>query len=435
MPLVRGRILAEVELAGRAKRTLDVLVWMSTVSDQDKQALDNLEVLRTYLASMRPREAEIRVWVPLHLTETMNAFIGLGISFVPIAVKPADGKLRDRLKADAEMSDAVSTGLAVDADCLVTDRADWFPFIEDVEKFGILMMDCGFLLRYAEVFACGHDIPWSFQYQVWNQPWNTFYVFAEQPTFKAGIDLLRCAFSKGASAEAQETGRSLVYNRTSNLCFTRDRLEFYGIQRLASRRNNWKRQEFGFEIPYYLNVFYLLIYGAFDHAALFVSQLLNLGLSPRQVGATYERFLEKLEKKSPAVHAVFNSQSNIEFMERIGALRHFAAHRGSITPTKVVEKLDPEPTDEELDARIKATGRDDLEAMLPEGTAREQFRAMARSIARAEIYEEKTILEDVVPIEINGKSYFIHPLTDTEWNFSRTIGFLNAIFDECSRCF
>jgi hypothetical protein len=434
MPLVRGRILPEVELAGRAKRGLDVLVWLSTLSDQDMRALDNLEVLRIYLDSMTLREAEIRLWVPAHLIQTMKALVELGVNFAPIAVKPADQKLRDRLKADGEMSDAVSTALAVDADCLVTDHADWFPFIEDVEKLWILMMDCGFLLRYAEVFVRGHDIPWSFQYQVWNQPWNTFYVFAEQHTFKPGIDLLHCAFSKGASAEAQETGRSLVYNRTTNLCFTRDRLEFYGIQRLASRRNGWKRQEFGFEIPYYLNVFYLLIYGAFDHAALFVSQLLNLGLSPRQVGATYKGFLEKLETKSPSVHAVFTSQTNTEFMERVGALRHFAAHRGSITPTKVVEKLDPEPTVEELDARIKASGRDDLETMLPEGKEREEFRAMARSIARAEIFEEKTILEDVVPIEINGKSYFIHPLTDTEWNFSRTLAFLNAIFNECSGC-
>jgi len=74
-------------------------------------------------------------------------------------------------------------------------------------------------------------------------------------------------------------------------------LLFYEIQRLAAKRAGWKRQQFNFEIAYSLNFYYLLIYGAFDHAALFVNQILQLGLSDKQVGATYKVFLDAIQKK------------------------------------------------------------------------------------------------------------------------------------------
>ena len=224
----------------------------------------------------------------------------------------------------------------------------------------------------------------------------------------------------------------MVYNRLANLCFTRDRLLFCEIQRLAAKRAGWKRQGFGFEIAYYLNFNYLLIYGTFDHAALFVSQLLNLGLAPRQVGATYKEFLEALEKKSASLHAVFTQGAHKAFMERIGALRHFAAHRGSLQPTTVVEKLEREPTLAELDADIEASGLQDIINMLPDGEVREGLREMARTNARWARYEKRTVLEDVVPIELDSKFGFIRPHYDTGWNFDRVMAFLDDVFRGCS---
>ena len=75
----------------------------------------------------------------------------------------------------------------------------------------------------------------------------------EQRTLAVGIDFLYEASKKKVNAEAQETGRSLVHNRLSNICFTRDRLLFYGVQKMAALRAKWKRQDFAFETSYYLN--------------------------------------------------------------------------------------------------------------------------------------------------------------------------------------
>jgi hypothetical protein len=434
MPLVRGRLLPEVESAGRAKKFLDVLLWMNEVRNGQFRALDELDILRAYVDSLWPFVCQIRLWVPDGKTELKKALDSLAIEYGGVPTQKASPEIQEKMKgADPELVDAVSTALMIDADCLVTNNTEWFPYIEDVEKFSVLLTDCDFLLRYSEVFVRGHDVPWAFEYKSWNTTWTVFYILAERRTFEVGLQLLHKAFQKKAPADAQETGRSLVYNRFQNLCFTRDRLLFYEIQRLAARRAGWKRQRFGFEIAYYLNFNYLLIYGAFDHAALFVSQLLNLGLAPRKVGATYEKFLQLLEGKSASLYAVFTQGQNKAFIDRIGALRHFAAHRGSLQPTTVVEKLDHEPTPEELDADLTAAGLDNIINTLPEGEAREGFREIARSNARFARYEKGTVLEDVVPIELDGKFGFIRPHLDTEWNFRRLMSFLNDVFKECSR--
>jgi hypothetical protein len=434
MPLVRGRVIPETRLSGRAKKTLDILLWASALRKDDIQALDELEILRVYLGSMTPTEADIRLFVPGEHAAVIKTLATMRIEFERVAIGQATDDIRELLRdAAPELADAVSTAKALNIDCIATNEKLWLPFIQEVEKQSMLLTDCTFLLPYSEIFVRGHDIPWAFRYKVWDEPWTAFYQLVEEETFKPGLALLHKANQKKAPTDAQETGRSLVLNRLGNLCFTRDRLFWYEIQRLAAKRAGWKRQRFAVEIAYFLNFYYLLVYGAFDHAALFVSQLLVLGLSPKQVGATYKRFLEALEKKSPALHSIFSNKAHKDFIDRIAALRHFAAHRGSLTPTTVVEELDHEPTLDELDADIRKAGLEETINMLPEGNAREGFREMARTNARWARYQKETVLEDVVLIELDGKFGFIHPHLDTGWNFDRVMTFLNDVFAECSK--
>jgi hypothetical protein len=424
--------LPEVELSGRTKFFLDVLLWTEELRAEDLGSLEELEILRTYLRSVHPAVCDIRFWVPSHHDKTRSLLSARRIEFSVMRAEKADQGLREKLSSSPpELVDAVRSALAVDADSLVVNRSEWLPFIEDVEKVYVFLADCTFLLPYSEIFVRGHDVPWSFAYQSWGMTWTAFYQLAERRTFALALDLLHEAYQKKAPGDAQETGRSLVYNRLGNLCFTRDRLLFYEIQRLASGRSGWKRQKFAFEIAYYLNFNYLLIYGAFDHAALFVSQLLKLGLPPRQVGATYKGFLDLLKSKSASLYSVFTTGANKEFIDRIGALRHFAAHRGSLMPTDVVKALDREPTPEELDTDIGAQGLEEILLMFPDGKAREGYREMLRANARIARYEKETLLKDVVLIELDGKYGFIRPHSDTAWNFERLMTFLTDVFKNC----
>jgi hypothetical protein len=133
------------------------------------------------------------------------------------------------------------------------------------------------------------------------------------------------------------------------------------------------------------------------------------------------------------VHAVLQNPTHTAFINGVAAVRHIAAHRGVITPTKVIQKPDLEPTVEELDEDIQKAGLDWISTRFPPGPVRDQFREMLRSNARMARYEQETLMEDVILVELDGKWSFIHPLTDTWWNFKRCKAFLDEVFSECSK--
>jgi hypothetical protein len=247
------------------------------------------------------------------------------------------------------------------------------------------------------------------------------------------LRFLKFCQDKRASSDSVEIGRSLIYNRLDQLCFTRDRLLFYEMQQAAARRVQWKRQRFSAEVAYYLNFYYLLLYGAFDHAAVLVNSLLNLGVDPKRASARNPEFLKLLNARAPSVYKVFQNPTHMAFINRVAAVRHTAAHRGVIMPTKVFQKQDREPTVAELDEDIQKAGLDWIANRFPPGPERDQFREMLRNNARMARYEQQTLMEDVILVELDGKWSFIHPLTDTWWNFKCCKAFIDDVFSECTK--
>ncbi len=430
MPNVRGRFLPEVESTGRLKKCLDVLLWGNYWTKENLADLDEIEVLREYLRSIRPSFCGIRILVPAKNAGTAEVLGKLDVKFLSVETINATPET-SKLIADKELADAVQTTLACDVDALVVTNLEWLPFAEELDDRGLLLTDTGFLKYYCEIFVRGHDVPWAFGTKIWGLTWNGFYHMTEQRTLSVGMDFLYEAQKKKLNAEAQETGRSLVHNRLPNICFTRDRLLFYEIQKMVAQRAKWKRQEFAFEIGYYLNFYYPLIFGGFDHVALLVNQCLQLGIAEKNVGATYQSFLDALSAKDAALHAIFTDAKQVEFVKRIGYLRHYASHRGSLAPGKLLEKPDKELADDEVDAMITEAGMDDMLMYLPVGETRESFRQSLRFNFRMTHYEKAGKLVDgVVPIVIDGKPGFIRPANDTEWNFRKFLLFMNRVLTE-----
>jgi hypothetical protein len=396
---------------------------------------DELEHLRAYLNHFQPPICSIHLHVPANDYKTAAVMTALEIGVRPVQQSEDITKIhkpvRDQL--DRDLQGIAATALACDADCVVTDVGGWLPYAEEFEKLGVLLTSPDFLLRYAEIFVRGHDLPWAFAYKVWFEPWIAFYQLSEEWVFTPGLQFLKLCQERKASSDSVEVGRSLIYNRLDHLCFTRDRLLFHEMQQAAARRAQWKRQRFSAEIAYYLNFYYLLLYGAVDHAAVLVNGLLNLGVDARRVSARNPGFLKLLNARAPGVHAVFQNPTHMAFINRVAAVRHIAAHRGVVTPTKVLQKPDLEPTVEELDKDIQEAGLDWISTRLPPGPSRDQFREMLRNNARMARYEQETLMEDVILVELDGKWSFIHPLTDTWWNFKRCKAFLDEVFSECSK--
>jgi hypothetical protein len=197
MPLVRGLILPEIKLVGRAKQFLDILIWIERLERADGLTLDQLDHLRIYLDSLQPFVCQIRFWVSRRHAETAAWLNAVNIKHQLVDEGDAAAEIGSQVKdADAELLTALGTALSIDADCLAVNHREWFPFVEDFEKLGMLLTDCSFLIPYAELFSRGHDVPWSFRSKVWYDPWTTFYITEEPQTYEFGMKLLSCVFRR-----------------------------------------------------------------------------------------------------------------------------------------------------------------------------------------------------------------------------------------------
>jgi hypothetical protein len=192
VPIVRGRFLPEVESTGRQKKLLDVLMWGTNWGDGSLQDLDDIEVLRECLRSMRPSFCGIRLLVPAAHAATAEVLRYLNVAFVAVEGRSRTFEASKDL-GDKELADAVETALAYDADVLAVNRTEWLPFADDLERLGLFLTDTSFLKNYCEIFVRGHDIPWSFSNMIWGLTWNGFYHMTEQRTLGTGMDFLHAA--------------------------------------------------------------------------------------------------------------------------------------------------------------------------------------------------------------------------------------------------
>jgi hypothetical protein len=436
MAIVRRRFIPEREKAGFAKRYLDVLLWLPSLKQADIVALDDVEILAAYLRSISTSPCcQIRLWIAPGFEATQMGLKDFGIECMTVpSISPMVDEQISKVFTDSapEILAMAGTARAIDADLiLLSSRNGFFMYAPDFDKeLNTWLVDSDLLLRGCEIFVRGYDVPWAFDNKFLSMPWTGFYQFAEPQTFQRAAEFYSICQQKGASKGALEAVRSFVFNRLSNICFTRDRLYFFSIQQAAAKRAAWANQGFQFEISYYLNFYYLLLYGGFDHLAIIVNGILQLGLTDRRVGAKYESFKSRLQEMAPEILALFVAPETVQFIDRIGDLRHYAAHRGSIAPGTLFERPEAEPTEEELDADIREAGLDSALDLIPRGPDRDQMREVLRTNARVERY--KRIQDGLVLIERDdGSGYFVRPLSDIGYNFWKFHFFMIRVLEAC----
>jgi hypothetical protein len=431
-PFIRGQIFPETENVGPAKRKLDVLLWIEALTARDLDSLNRIEVLRAYLQSLNPTHCSIQIHVPntLDVTSRMLALHWIDFSLVDIPDGTAPQVDAVVAKLPLNLQPVAGTALGCDADIVLINDTSWFPYVTEFDELGSLLANVDVLERQCEIFVRGHDIPWSFSYIAWGLPWTVFYQMGESRLFTVGTRFLDKVHGARLDYKTEDDAQMLIFNRLANLCFTRDRLLFLDMQQAAAKRANWTRQQFAFEVSYYLNFYYLLIFGGFDHLALVVNGVLRLGIGEREVAARGQKFLAALRAKHPEVHAIFTRPEATDFMKRVAALRHFAAHRGSIMPSDIYETPEQEPTVDDLDADIERTGNGAVLNLYPPGTLRDFIRENLRFQARLRIY--KRVAEGMVKIKIDGKYFLIRPMSDIEWNFDKFHAFLTTVLETCA---
>jgi hypothetical protein len=436
MPTVRGRFIRERHKARASKRSFDILLWIEHLQRADVAHLDLLEQLRVYLTARFSGVCELRLLVPSTFTETRELLSRFRIFFVEVATPAADEAF---LAAHPDLSDPVISHAAVSAktiaaDCIVVpSNSEMLPFIEELRNsLHTLITDTSFLLTVCDVYVRGFEIPWTHRHMIWDMPWMTFYLWAEAASFSELMRLTNAMQTSGCDQEFVQANISLSMVRLPQISFTRDRLLWLDLQREAARRDGFVKT-YAFEISYYLNAYYLLLSGTFDHLALIVNGVYALGIPERNVGATYKAFLEPLKQQSTTMHGLFTRSDTVDLIARFAQLRNLAAHRGAITPRNVVEAPDHEPTPEELRKEIERAGMAWIfDEPYRSHSGADTLIKTALANARAAIYERgKRIADDVTMIELNGKTVFVSPLLDTTWNYRQVLHFAKSVADEC----
>jgi hypothetical protein len=190
---VRGKFIPEIEGSGRVKQSLDVLLYAEKIKDSTLKAIGELEHLRIYLAAVTPSVCSIRLFLPADHLETRTAVERFGIEALPIEmsdrIELAPKQFAELLK-DHSLKGLAISSLNCDADCVVVDDLGLLPNVEDFASVGMLLTSPDFLLRYAEVFVRGHDLPWSFARKVWFETWTAFYQISESWTFEPALEFL-----------------------------------------------------------------------------------------------------------------------------------------------------------------------------------------------------------------------------------------------------
>ena len=382
--------------SGRTKPGLDILLWRSDApwEEEELRAFVAVGVLDKYLGGIASPKLSVNVHFPDSLRYMMLAFR----SVVAKAVGVIDlSSLKDYKRVTEQ----------IDADIVVAASDKALPTSDAL----LVVNEPSEMLRQIELMVRGFDVPYSFNLPIYGMPWTNFYLMCDRDIFD---DLIayHVLISTKSQPDAAEFARALIYNTLPNVLFTRDRYDFYVQQKRMARRRNWDQQDFTFERAYALNNFYLLTYAAMDQLALVVNSMLALGIDERRVGFSSKVVRKLVAQKHTGISQLMESPDATKLSEMLDVLRNHAAHRGSLMPTRIYDAPEKEPTDEELDQKVKELGLEEDYAFLPSGELREFGRAMARLKARLEIYE--VAADQVLIIDRDGKRYIVNPSPDQD---------------------
>jgi hypothetical protein len=255
----------------------------------------------------------------------------------------------------------LACGLEANADVVVPEIVPTEPHPAALARaLDLAVLDWNDAKRACEVFARGHEVPWAFPSTTiapsWGQPWLALYPLTEPPY------RLHDLLARSTEREIDQDTRSLIHtlamNRHPALAFTRDRLLFYVQQQRMARRRGMVSQNFIFEIDYYLNHYYFLLWGGLDQLCWIMNGVRRLGYTKRQhsnVGIAKSAFHERLRERAPELHALATEEAFVQWRKIIGAARHNAAHRGVTMASKLYFTNGTELTDAELDQAVEAS--------------------------------------------------------------------------------
>lgn len=436
-PIVHERMYPEVYSSCLLNYTLRILVDPPSIVRITRLLLD-IDTLRTYLRDLES-PCRIILMLPADVTGQFGeqyAFMEqIGLELLPsasIIVPEAAAAFPEPVNEPLGAAALASTALIGRADIVLSeDLATQEEAVRRFRDLNVVILSGERTIRNCEIFVRGHEIPWSFNRPAWWKPWMVFYPIVE-PDIQLMERFWRLSMQKGVSTKIQERIRSLGFNRWSAVLYTRDKLLFYVLQRRTAKRQNLTRQDFTFELAYYLNHYFLLFWGALDQVSWIVNEICNLGFQPNQwrnVGVAKQGFLNRLRNQDPEMAAEFEEPEFQRWINVLKLTRHYVAHQGTAQLSPLYEKPAEEPTDAEIDREIEKSQRwREDEKLLPREIL-EAFRPTFRMEWRLEHYRQ--ISDASFHIQGETDHAIVFPLENIEWEYDRFKQFVLNVSQNC----
>jgi hypothetical protein len=423
MPFVYGKIYPEVESAGLLNHRFKILIELR----QDQDLVDFLPFIRevctlkVHLNDIVDSPAHLELFIPPILNSGyLTICKELGLTPVILGKDVPDHKEKVKLMAEF-----------VDADLVVTEKKEVMDFLNKERERYFLVENRDGAKKSIEVFVKGHEVPWSFSDPCWNMPWETFYQFSDKfgrKTFEVYETKFRTV---GLDDHTIEIVRSLLLNRVSQICYTRDKLLFYVQQRNYAKRHNWKRQGFKSELSYYLCNYYLLLWGGIDQLSRILNNSLDLRCKRSKIGIEKDDFVSKIISVDTNLGNLYKDEKFLQWIKQLRFNRHFTAHEGSIILSPIVEAPESEPSDEELEKEAEATRSWALLKMTLPPEMFEHYRTLLKQNIRISKY--KVLVDDAMVIQDGKEKIIFRPFNNIEWDFSHfeliTLNTLQALYE------
>lgn len=401
MPFIFNKIYPEVQSAGLLSHNFRIFVDFRIESDGLYNFLISVFTLVSYLDSIQDSPARIELTSNLSLNKEV------------FRIFPVSSIENSRIVDNGQILDFTEKN---NFDFLVTENQDLINLAKEKDN----LFEIGIYreaLKALEVFVRGHEIPWFFDHPSWHMPWTAAYAMSDEFGLEAN-ELYETSFRKlKLDEETLELTRSLLLNRVSNILHTRDKLLFYVQQRRFAKRQKWERQGFQFEGSYYLNFYYLLLWGGIDQLSRIINKALGLNVRRENASVSREDFLQNIEKHNAvSLAGVFRQEDFKKWIEQLRRNRHFAAHQGAIILSPIVEKPGNEPTDLELDQKAKSNPNWELmKRTLPPKVFEWYSKSLKESLR---IARYRVIVDDAMVLKDNGKEFIFRPLANIEWDFN-----------------
>ena len=280
-----------------------------------------------------------------------------------------------------------------------------------------------------EVCAHGHSIFWSASDHNFPFTCDVFYVLAHWKNSRLS-NWFNTNQGRISNDELNNQLRSAFLNRYPFILYSRDMVRFYQLQKdHYDRRDPVDR--FFIPLGYYVNSFYLLLWGMLEQLTLIAKYAYGLTIDERSCGIRSKKFWEELKKTDPTLEIFLLEPSIDEWINGMADMRHTAAHKIIPMPTSVLTHTeDSKKSDEEILAIIKEEDPDSLmldfhippQILSPETVKWIQQNA----IFRWRLDKMKVLMSHTVLIKGKCGDYFRSPVVSVDYDLSMLTAIMDA---------